>query len=132
MDHGGKRLFEFDLQNNVANQIQTWASWKNRDLLVLITEWVTQVKEEIKQTNIFSHSKNPSKFAPTGIWTRELLHKKREFEPLCHTLLMCSIKVVLVIKVIYLLKFPVVAKLKKFEVDRVKKLGGKGGYPLEN
>ena len=28
--------------------------------------------------------KNPSKVVPTGIWTRDLLHQKREFEPLCH------------------------------------------------
>ena len=49
--------------------------------------WSTDVANQFQ--TFFPAVKNPSKVAPTGIWTRDLqnvLHQKREFEPLCHTL----------------------------------------------
>ncbi len=59
MGHEGERLFKFDLQMLPINF-----------------------------RHFFPTVKNPSKFAPTRIWTQTQLYKKGEFEPLymCHAL----------------------------------------------
>ncbi len=59
------------LENSVEHWMITWLNRnlkkkKKKDLLV-ITDWVTQVKEEIEQTEVFNKIDPPQKLTLMGI-----------------------------------------------------------------